>query len=37
MANDVCATGSSRLTIDLDAIRANYRLLAARWSQPAVA
>jgi len=30
MANDVCATGSSRLTIDLDAIRANYRLLAAR-------
>ncbi|WEK44635.1 MAG: alanine racemase [Candidatus Sphingomonas colombiensis] len=30
MANDVCPTSSSRLTIDLGAIRANYHLLAER-------
>jgi len=30
MANDVCPAGSTRLTIDLSAIRDNYRLIAAR-------
>lgn len=30
MAHDICPTSSSRLTIDLGAIRANYHLLATR-------
>lgn len=37
MVSEVCQTGSSRLTIDLDAIRANYRLIAARVAPAACA
>ena len=35
MASDVCASATSQLTIDLGAVRANYRALAER-AAPAV-